>query len=119
MATTADNKYVVKELCPGDHQALLDLAEKYVTHVTSGPTLMCLFLLHYHMSGKNFIVMNNCLQKRLVGGAPDDPEIFGHTPAAFYDCTYDLKGCADDKFLLKEGEPIKAVHKRIWHLHMW
>lgn len=37
----------------------------------------------------------------------------------FYDFTYDLKGCADDKFLLKDGEPVPAVHKRIWHLHMW
>eukprot|EP00438_Fugacium_kawagutii_P019475 Skav222357 [mRNA] locus=scaffold5844:74349:82456:- [translate_table: standard] len=32
---------------------------------------------------------------------------------------YDLKGCADDKTLEKDGVPIPAVHKRIWNLHMW
>lgn len=66
MATTSDNKYIVKELAPCDHQALLDVAEPYVKHVTGGPTLMCLFLLHYSLGGKNFCVMNNCLEKQLV-----------------------------------------------------
>ncbi|CAE7809760.1 MSS4, partial [Symbiodinium sp. CCMP2456] len=32
---------------------------------------------------------------------------------------YDLKGCADDKLIEKEGERIKAVHKRIWKVGMW
>ncbi|CAE7530585.1 MSS4 [Symbiodinium natans] len=36
----------------------------------------------------------------------------------FHAC-YDLKGCADDKLIEKEGERIKAVHKRIWNVGMW
>ena len=32
---------------------------------------------------------------------------------------FDLKGCADDKTLVALGEPVHAVHKRIFNVGMW
>lgn len=95
--------YVVKELSQVDHMALLEVTESYVEHVMSGPSCLCRILLHYvdWRSGRKFFAMRN-----EVGNGP-------------FKALYDLKGCHDDKTVVKAGKKIKAVHKRVWRVHMW
>jgi hypothetical protein len=107
MAFTRNRKYIVKELNAGDHASLLKVTPRYERHVTTGPTLLCVLLMHYRdvASGKQFIVMGNSLLTTPGFGAFDE--------------MLDLKGCADDKMLEVKGHKIEVVHKRFWNLHMW
>lgn len=95
--------YIVKELSKGDHDTLLAIAGSYAKHVRAGETLLCPVYLHFRdvATGRLFFAMRNT-----VGKGP-------------FAALYDLKGCADDKTIELAGEPIKAVHKRIWNLGMW
>lgn len=104
MAFTVDGKFIIKELNKGDHEALLRITSSYVERVFTGKSLLCTFYLHYTdpTTDKTYMVMRNLL-------AHKGP----------YVGLYDLKGCADDKTLEVNGRKVKAVNKRIWHLHMW
>mmetsp|Transcript_20498 Transcript_20498/g.52090 ORF Transcript_20498/g.52090 Transcript_20498/m.52090 type:complete len:370 (-) Transcript_20498:217-1326(-) len=93
--------YIIKELSKGDHKALLEVTGSYGQHVRSGETLLCPIYLHFRHSGRFFFAMRNS-----IGSGP-------------FNALYDLKGCADDKLLEEDGEPIKAVHKRVWNVGMW
>lgn len=97
------SSFIVKELSIGDHRQLLALAGSYVEHVRGGETLLSPIYLHFsdEQTGRSFFVMRNTV------GAGPVMEL------------YDLKGCADDKTLVRDGEPIEAVHKRIWNVGMW
>lgn len=44
----------------------------------------------------------------------DAPIPFPASSSLVCQALYDLKGCADDKMLEKDGQSIPAVHKRIW-----
>jgi len=95
--------YIVKELSHGDHNCLLRITSSYAQHIRAGDTLLCPIYLHFQdiVSNRFFFVMRNS-----IGTGP-------------FKALYDLKGCADDKLLAKEGEAIPAVHKRIWNVGMW
>merc|ERR1719171_1212352 len=103
MAHTRDGRYIVKELTEGDHQSLLVLAESYLCHLRGGPSLLCLFYLHFQElgSGRRYVAMRNVL--------PQQHLVF----------IYDLKGCADDKTITADGQKVPVVHKRIWKVGMW
>lgn len=96
-------KYIVKEMSEGDHRTLLEITEDYVDHVRNGDSRLCQIFLHYRdiKSGRKFFAMRN-----EVGPKP-------------HRSLYDLKGCADDKTIVDNGEVVKAVHKRIWQVQMW
>jgi len=96
-------KYIVKELSKSDHRTLLEIAASYVNHLREATSLITKVFLHYKdvETGRKFFAMRN--------------EV-GNTP---FKALYDLKGCADDKTLTKDGQSIDAVHKRIWNLNMW
>lgn len=98
-----EGKYIVKELSKGDHKTLLSVTESYAEHVKSGDSRLCMVFLHYRdlASGRLFFVMRN-----EVGLGP-------------FEALYDLKGCADDKMIVKNGGKVKAVHKRVWQVHLW
>jgi hypothetical protein len=66
-------------------------------------TLLATMFLHFRdrKTGRSFFAMQNG-----IGRGP-------------FQALYDLKGCADDKLLERDGEPIKAVHKRVWNVGMW
>lgn len=93
--------FVIKDLTGGDHAALLDIAEGYVKHMTTGESLLVPIYLHYQLDGVNYFVMGNCVGQ---GAALEK---------------YDLKGCNDDKMLEKDRKPIKVIHKRWFKLLMW
>jgi hypothetical protein len=96
-------KYIVKEMSAGDHKAMLAITSSYVEHLRGERSLICTIFLHYRdvESGRIFFVMRN-----EVGNGP-------------FKALYDLKGCADDKTLERDGKSVEAVHKRIWQPHMW
>mmetsp|Transcript_52426 Transcript_52426/g.125257 ORF Transcript_52426/g.125257 Transcript_52426/m.125257 type:complete len:316 (+) Transcript_52426:86-1033(+) len=102
MAMVGDS-YIVKELSKGDHIALSKIARSYVRHVCDGETLLCPIYVHFVdvATGRFFLAMRNCI------GTGENIVL------------YDLKGCADDKTLEKDGKKIPAVHKRIWNVGMW
>eukprot|EP00929_Paragymnodinium_shiwhaense_P047094 TRINITY_DN2389_c1_g1_i4.p1 TRINITY_DN2389_c1_g1~~TRINITY_DN2389_c1_g1_i4.p1 ORF type:complete len:411 (-),score=84.59 TRINITY_DN2389_c1_g1_i4:197-1429(-) len=102
MASIGD-RYLVKEMSVGDHKTLLALAGSYGRHVRSGETLLCPIYLHFRdmKTGRYFFAMRNS-----VGSGP-------------FIGLYDLKGCADDKTIERDGHKIQAVHKRIWNVGMW
>jgi hypothetical protein len=95
--------YIVKEMSKGDHATLLDITNSYGHHVREGETLLSPIYLHFRdvLSGRYFFAMRNA-----VGDGP-------------FTKLYDLKGCADDKLLQRDGKSIRAVHKRIWKVSMW
>jgi len=95
--------FIVKELSVGDHRVLKRVAESYVDYFLKEASLLSTFYLHYRdEQTKRYF----CVQRNEVGMGP-------------FCAVYDLKGCADDKTLELDGEPVRAVHKRIWMLHMW
>mmetsp|Transcript_13059 Transcript_13059/g.24020 ORF Transcript_13059/g.24020 Transcript_13059/m.24020 type:complete len:338 (-) Transcript_13059:123-1136(-) len=98
-----DDTYIVKELSPSDNAALMEVTESYLQHVTTGHTLLTPIYLHYRVlaTGRCFFVMRN-----MIGNGP-------------FDTVYDLKGCADDKMLIKGGEAVPTRRKRIWQIWMW
>lgn len=95
--------YIVKELSPGDHKVLLDIATPYSEHVRGAESLLCPTYLHFKdvESGRLFFAMRNT-----VG-------------AGELTALYDLKGCADDKAMVLDCKKIEAVHKRLWNVGMW
>lgn len=95
--------FIVKEMSAGDHRTLLKVSESYSAHVQAGATLLCPVYLHFKdvATGRFFFAMRNS-----IGAGP-------------FKAIYDLKGCADDKLIVKDGRSIKAVHKRIWNVGMW
>lgn len=104
MMAFVEDKFIIKELSPGDHKSLLELAPAYGRHVNRGiTTLLSPIYLHFRdeESGKFYFAMKNT-----IGKGP-------------FKVCYDLKGCADDKLMEKSGERVKAVHKRIWNVGMW
>eukprot|EP00435_Cladocopium_sp_Y103_P026637 s3619_g6.t1 len=104
MMAFVEDKFIIKELSPGDHKSLLELAPAYGRHVNRGiTTLLSPIYLHFRdeESGKFYFAMKNT-----IGRGP-------------FKACYDLKGCADDKLMEKSGEKVKAVHKRIWNVGMW
>mmetsp|Transcript_11575 Transcript_11575/g.26935 ORF Transcript_11575/g.26935 Transcript_11575/m.26935 type:complete len:337 (+) Transcript_11575:118-1128(+) len=102
MAYIAD-KYVVKELSAGDHEALLQATSSLCNHFASGPSILTPIYLHFRIQAVNrtFMVMRN-----MVGKGPSE-------------ALYDLKGCADDKSLELQEKKIAVVHKRFHKPHMW
>lgn len=98
-----EHSFVVKELNEGDHNVLLAITRSYCKHLSSGSSRLAFVLMHFQdvQTGRKFFVMRNEL-------GTDDISYL-----------YDLKGCADDKTLIANGRPIKAVHKRIWQVHKW
>ena len=93
---------------PGDHKTLEDAAfsKALADHVTSTehPSLLAPILAHFtHPNGKVYLALRNCI--------PNLP--------AKLNKLYDLKGCADDKLLVNNGEKIPEVHKRIWRIDLW
>ena len=104
MGFTPDKRFIVKEMSGDDHASLLKIAGAYVDHVLDpAGSLLCHFYAHFAYEGKNYVVMNNLLT--------DPPDT--------YTAQYDLKGCADDKTLLRDGLRIKSVHKRFYNPKMW
>jgi len=101
---TDDRMYIVKEISAGDHHALLAHVEAYVERMVAGSSLLCPIYLHFRdpSSEKLFIAMRNLLPQ-----------------AGPWTAKYDLKGCADDKTLERDGRKIHAVHKRCWYVTMW
>jgi len=97
------DSYIVKELSKGDHECLLRIATSYGQHVQGKETLLCPIYLHFRdkATDRCFFAMRNS-----IGSGP-------------FKACLDLKGCADDKFLEKDGKKIEAVHKRIWNVGMW
>ena len=80
MAFSECGRYIVKQLSDGDHKSLIKVAKRYATHLTSGPSLLCLNVLHFeedapakeqlhNIKGKFFRrryqVMMNCLASDL------------------------------------------------------
>lgn len=96
--------FIAKELSKGDHNSLLKNTEAYFKHVTTGDSIITPIYLHYQdvTTGRFFFVMQNC-----IGGCDSPAEMF------------DLKGCADDKTLIRDNKGVKAVHKRLWNVGMW
>ena len=104
MGFTPDKRFIVKEMSGDDHASLLQIAGAYVDHVLDpAGSLLCHFYAHFAYEGKNYVVMNNLLTD----------------PPGTYTAQYDLKGCADDKTLLRDGLRIKSVHKRFYNPKMW
>jgi len=97
------DSYIVKELSKGDHKCVLRIATSYGQHVRGKETLLCPIYLHFRdkETDRCFFAMRNS-----IGSGP-------------FKACLDLKGCADDKFLEKDGKKIEAVHKRIWNVGMW
>ena len=96
-----NRRYIVKEMNGGDHAVLHDLAQDYVEHVTNGNgSLLCRFYAHFKVYNTIYVMMNNLL------------------PPGIYTAQYDLKGCDDDKTLLRDGHRIREVHKRFYNVGM-
>lgn len=97
------DNFIVKELSKGDHQTLLRITESFSEHLRTGKSLLSPIFRHFRdkATKRTFFAMRNC-----VGQGP-------------FKALYDLKGCADDKTLEKDGVVIPAVHKRIWNVAMW
>lgn len=104
MAFTTDGAFIIKELGKADHELLCSITEGYVQRIRDGQSLLVTIYLHFtdRSERRFFMVMSNILRHR--------------GPFAGL---YDLKGCADDKTLEADGRKVKAVHKRIWQMHLW
>jgi len=95
--------FVIKDLNKGDHESLLDITASYVEHATTGESLLAPMYLHWQdvENGNNYYCMGSS-----CGEGP-------------FLSLYDLKGCADDKLLQRDGKSIKAIRKRFYNLCMW
>lgn len=104
MQFTKSCKLLIKQLSGDDHNSLMDVAENYCQRVLdkTHPTLLCRFFFHFRREadGGNYVVMNSLL------------------PNAAVDELYDLKGCADDKIVRKDGRSVSQIHKR-WFMVHW
>jgi len=119
MAWTADRRHIIKEVNDGDQKSLLKHAENYVGHMLGSkvvPSLLCRIFLHFRRSnGQHYMIMGNMIPspKRHF-----DSETGGYHDACGWDGLYDLKGCRDDKTMVKKGERIPEVHMRCWDVSM-
>ena len=110
MLFTPDRKYIIKEL-GSDHSTLLNITKEYVEHVC-GDSLLVRFAFHFYRCSnkKNYVVMNSWLP------GPDEEHL---DKKGFqedqYQSVFDLKGCADDKMMVRGGKTLEQVHKRCWH----
>eukprot|EP00729_Bicosta_minor_P010177 gene10177-13874_t len=108
MVVTRCKQYFVKEVSKDDQGTLISIAQKYVEHVLKG-SLLVKFFLHFQRTDadgpKDYIVMNSCFP---ASSRTED-----------WSFMFDLKGTADDKTLIKGGEKIEEVHKRIANPPMW
>ena len=92
LARSADFSFFVKQLSAGDAKKLsnVDFLKDYVSRVSNGSSLICRFMaVIVHPNLGDFLVMANCL--------PADLNIE-------WSRIYDLKGSADDKTLVEDGE---------------
>ena len=118
MGFTTDKLFIVKEVNPGDQKTLLKITEDYAQHLLDPHgSLLARFFLHFSRKGKDFLVMNNWMPPPRYD-AVDSMEELGFDLKTNYN-RFDLKGCADDKTLVALGEPVHAVHKRIFNVGMW
>ena len=103
MSRTTCGTFFVKELNAGDASSLLRDAflEAYVDLITTKTSLLCkIVAVVAHPSLGRFLVMANCLPTRVEA----------------WSGLYDLKGSADDKALVEDGERVPEVHKRCWNV---
>lgn len=103
MSRTTCGTFFVKELNPGDARSLLrdDFLEAYVGLITTGTSLLCKIVAVFeHPRLGRFLVMANCLPASVDS----------------WSGLYDLKGSADDKALVEDGERVPEVHKRCWNV---
>ena len=101
------------KITPEDHGGLCD------QHLLDPHgSLLARFFLHFSRKGKDFLVMNNWMPPPRRYDAVDSMEELGFDLKTNYN-RFDLKGCADDKTLVALGEPVHAVHKRIFNVGMW
>jgi hypothetical protein len=116
MLFTPDRKYIVKEL-GSDHPTLLNITKAYVEHVC-GDSLLVRFAFHFYRPAnkKNYVIMNSWLPD-----SEDDLNTKGdhnNNKEDQYLEVYDLKGCADDKMMVRKGQRLNQVHKRCWNCTM-
>jgi len=106
MARTSCSGYFIKEMNAGDHKTLLGLAEDLAEQITNPdkPSILAPLIAHFwgEDGKKSYLAMTNCM-----------------TSKGPYLKMYDLKGCADDKLLVDDGERVHEVHKRVWNLGLW
>ena len=103
MSRTTCGTFFVKELNAGDARSLLrdDFLEAYVGLITTGTSLLCKIVAVFaHPRLGRFLVMANCLPASVDS----------------WSGVYDLKGSADDKALVEDGERVPEVHKRCWNV---
>jgi len=115
MGFTADKLYIVKELNASDQATMLKIAADLVVHLLHPKgSLLARIFGHFERKGRKYLVMNNWMPP------PRYDELDPKLKAVKTSCSqYDLKGCADDKTLSLRGESVKAVHKRIFSVHLW
>jgi len=108
MAMTSCNRYFVKEVSKDDQSTLVTIAKGYAEEVLGG-SLLVRFFLHFQRTGKDgpkdYIVMNSCFP--------------ANSSTKDWAYTFDLKGTADDKTMIKGGKKVVEVHKRIANPPMW
>jgi len=99
-----DAKFIIKSVGGADHQSLLIRAEAYVERLLKRKSLLVPIYLHFRDpdSGKMYLVMRNLT-----------------LPDVQWDEKYDLKGCADDKTVMRSGKMIEPVRKRFYRADMW
>jgi len=118
MVWTSDGRYIIKQVNKTDQAALVKITKSYVEHVTgdNGSSLICRFYVHFHRpsDGQDYVVMGSCLPKPKLFPTADGSMLAKVQWAALYD----LKGCRDDKTLVKEGADIEEVHMRCWDCNM-
>ena len=98
-----DGRFFVKALNGGDAESLLseDFLTDYIALVSKGNSLLCKVLAVFqHPELGQFMAMVNCLP----------------THVDSWSAIYDLKGSADDKCMVEDGERVPEVHKRCWNL---
>jgi len=102
MVRTTDGRFFVKALNGGDATSLLrdDFLKDYIDRVSTGTSLLCkVCAVFKHPQHGQFLAMANCLP----------------THVQQWSGIYDLKGSADDKVMIEDGERMPEVHKRCWN----
>lgn len=103
MSRTTCGRFFVKELNGGDGKSLLDpkFLQAYCDLIVSKTSLLCKVVAVFkHPQLGQFLVMANCLP----------------TFISQWSGLYDLKGSADDKALVEDGERVPEIHKRCWNV---
>jgi len=101
MSRTECGKFFVKQLNTGDAKTLLDskFLQAYVDLVSTKTSLLCKVVCVFtHPTLGRFLCMANCLP----------------THVRSWSGLYDLKGSADDKVMVEDGEVVEEIHKRCW-----